>query len=261
MNKVKLHKPPLFYTVAQLKFNVIGQIGDYALRIQEYLRLHGYPDFRPITRTDLLVIDNNQLKSEVQPFKQQSWNFINSSATEGYSLEADALVFHTTLYHSFEDFLKKMLIGLNIVHEIINLAFIDRIGLRYLNAISPGENDTLTDYINNSLLGFSYLENSALIHSFTETIANIDNGTLVSRATISESGLTIPRDLYPIQLTIQDKFTTLTGKLAVIDLDCYINQRFNFDSAIVKEKLSTFHDVITSVFRGAITNHALKVWS
>jgi uncharacterized protein (TIGR04255 family) len=258
---MKLHKSPLFYTLAQVKFNTIGQIGDYALRIQEHLRLHGYPDFRPITRTDLVVMDNEQIKAETQLFKQQSWHFINSDTTEGYILFADSLTFHTTLYNSFEDFLKKMLNGLNIVHDVIGLAFIERIGLRYLNAIRPmQDNDKLTNYLNNSLLGFSRLSKGSIIHSFTETVASVNDGTLISRAAISESGLIIPRDLHPMQLKIQDEFTTLTGTLAVLDLDYYINQRINFKREIIKEKLTEFHNVITSMFHDAVTDHALKIW-
>lgn len=257
----KLHKSPLFYTLAQVKFNTIGQISDYALRIQEHLRLHGYPDFRPITRTDLLVMDNEQIKAETQFFKQQSWYFTNSEMTEGYILFSDSLTFHTTLYNSFEDFLKKMLNGLNIVHDVITLAFIERIGLRYLNAIGPiQEKDKLTDYLNASLLGFSYPNKGSLIHSFTETFTNVNDGNLISRATISESGLVIPRDLHPMQLKIRDQFTALTGRLAVLDLDYYINNRFHFERAIIKEKLTEFHDVIASTFYGAVTDHALQVW-
>ena len=83
------------------------------------------------------------------------WSFTNSERTEGYLLLSNALVFHTTAYNTFESFLERTIFGLNLVHEIVELDYVERIGLRYLNAVFPINDETIEQYLNPGLLGFS----------------------------------------------------------------------------------------------------------
>ena len=54
------------------------------------------------------------------------------------------LWFFTRLHtDTFVDFLQKAISGLRLVHEIVELAYVERIGLRYLDAVAPMEDDTL----------------------------------------------------------------------------------------------------------------------
>lgn len=168
-------------------------------------------------------------------------------------------MFHTTSYSSFEDLSQKFLNGIDLVHKTISLAFIERMGLRYLNAFTSDTNDKLSDYIANSLLGFTAVENSTLIQKYVENISQINEGTLVARAIFSSSGIVIPPDLYPLILRIQDRFERIKDETAIIDIDYYKISRFNLDNALIEEKLSEFHDIINSVFRNSITPHAIKI--
>jgi hypothetical protein len=43
----KMSLAPVFYTLAQVQFNPIAQMVDYVPRLQEHLRLNGFPDFEP----------------------------------------------------------------------------------------------------------------------------------------------------------------------------------------------------------------------
>ena len=235
-------------------------MADYALQIQESLRVNGYPDYRQMNFTEVLIKNDEQPQPEAQTLKRTSWNFINSAGTEGYILQPDSLVFHTTLYDTFKDFLKKMSIGLEFVHSAVTLAYTDRIGIRYLNAISSNENDKLSDYLNESLLGFSTSSKGVLKHSFIEAVTEINAGTLVTRALMIENGIALPPDLFPLQLHLQPKFASLKSKTAVLDIDYYMTQRLEFDIKLINEKLLTFHDVVTEVFQELMTSHAKKTW-
>ncbi len=119
-------------------------------------------------------------RSTIQPQKHVRWSFTNTQRTEGYLLLSNALVFHTTKCDTFTDFLEKTAFGLRLIHETVELAYVEKIGLRYLDAIVPAENDTLQQYLNPSLMGFSANPKGRLGHSYTETVTGIAGGNLRS---------------------------------------------------------------------------------
>lgn len=256
----KMNFAPMFYTLAQIKFNPIEQMANYVPQLQDALRRSGYPDFRSETQ---LALDVRRLDKEQPEVKSQQnirWSFSNSQRTEGYLLLSNALVFHTTLYDSFDEFSEKLISGLNLIHELIRLAYIERIGLRYLNAIVPENDKELGKYLNPALLGFSAIINGSLKHNFTEIMTNVDNGTLVARAVIIEGGLAVPPDLSPLLLEIQPKFSMHTGRTGTLDVDYFVETRFDFDVQPVKSQLLKSHDVLVDTFRAAISDYAWEVW-
>jgi uncharacterized protein (TIGR04255 family) len=141
---------------------------------------------------------------------------------------------------------------MEIVHEIISLSYIERIGLRYLNAIPPRKNEKLTDYIESSLLGFSSLIGGNLKHNFIEGVTEIDNGTLVARTIIMDNGLALAPELSPIQLDIHQKFSSPEEKTATLDIDYFKNNRFDFDSNKIEGEIRGSHKIISNTFNSLI---------
>lgn len=258
----KLRNAPVFYTLLQFKFNTITQMSEYVPRLQETLRRHGYPDFRQENKISINIRRPEDPQPEIQDTKFRRWLFTNSKSTEGYILLPDALVFHTTRYESFESFSRKALEGLSLVHKEIDLAYIDRIGLRYLDSISPRAEEGIEDYLAPSLLGAIGLfgEDISLNHAFSETSLNIDGGTLVSRSVITDGGLAIPPDLSPIILNIDEKFSSLSGRNAVLDIDYFISERFEVSQSDMMRQLVSSHNIVKDAFRGSVSRHALKSW-
>lgn len=257
---VKLEQAPVFYTLAQVKFNPIAQIKEDVPKLQDMLRRKGYPDFREEVLT---AIDVRRLEKEQPDIKSQQnlrWSFSNFDRTEGYLLTSDALVFHTTSYNSHADFLEKLIHGLDLVHEVLSLDYVERIGLRYLNAVIPKSEKTLADYLSPTLLGFSSIIQGSLKHNFSEVMADTSNGTLVARAIIINDGLALPPDLSPMPLVMHPKFSTLSGKIATLDIDHFSNNRFSFDTQLIKTNLLSLHDTIDATFNASVTEYAFECW-
>lgn len=253
---------PVFYTLAQVQFNPIAQMSDYVSLVQERLRKEGFPDFRVEDQFELTIRRMDKPQPDFQPQKHMRWSFMNAQCTEGYLLLSNALVFHTTAYNTFTDFLDKTICGLELVHEIVELAYVERIGLRYLDAIAPMRNgDTLQQYLNPSLHGFSVDLEGHLKHSFTETVTGINDGSLVARVVITDGRLALSPDLITLQLELQPRFKEINGRNAVLDTDYYVAKRSIFEVADVKNQLSRSHDIITSAFRVSVTDHARKRWA
>lgn len=257
----KMSLAPVFYTLAQVQFNPIAQMLDYVAPIQERLRRSGFPDFRVENQFELTIRRMDESQPDVQPQHHMRWSFMNTQRTEGYLLLSDALVFHTTAYNTFADFLQKTISGLSLVHDIVELAYVERIGLRYLDAIAPMPNDTLQQYLNPSLLGFSADLEGRLKHSFTETVTSINDGNLVARTVITDGTLALSPDLITLQLEIQPRFKEINGRNAVLDTDYYVVKRDDFEITEVEDQLSKSHEIITNAFRVSVTDHARNKWA
>lgn len=254
---------PVFYTLAQIQFNPISQMSDYVARLQERLRRSGFPDFRTEHQFDLGIRRLEELQAEVQTQQQIRWSFTNVDCTEGYLLLKNAIVFHTTNYDVFEDFLKKTITGLELVHEIIELNYTERIGLRYLDAVVPTDNDVLPDYLNPSLMGLTNDLQGNLGHSFTETVTGMEGGTLVARAVITEGGLALPPDLFQVHtpLKLQPRFDSIDSRHAVLDTDYFVVKRNSLDIEQIAAQLLAAHDIITNAFTASVTDYARQKWA
>lgn len=257
----KLNLAPVFYTLSQVRFNPIAQMSEYVPRIQDHLRRRGFPDFRPEVQVELAIRRPDEPQPDIQPQQRMRWSFTNTQRTEGYLLLSDVLIFHTTEYDSFKDFSDKIISGLALVHELVELAYVERIGLRYLNAIVPLAGDTLEHYLNPSLMGLSVTFGDGLRHSFTETVTQIDNGTLVARSVISDGGLALPPDLFPLQLELQSRFASITNRNAVLDIDYFITKRSNLILKQVETQLLASHNIVETAFKVSVTGDALKRWT
>ena len=251
---------PVFYTLAQVQFNPIVQMSDYVARLQERLRRGGFPDFQAENQFELTIRRLDEAQPNFQPTQHVRWSFTNTQRTEGYLLLSNALVFHTTTYDTFADFIQKTIFGLNLVHEIVELAYVERIGLRYLDAIVPLENDTLQQYLNPSLLGFSANLEGRLNHSFTETVTSIEDGNLVARAVITDGALALSPDLITLQLELQSQFKEIKGRNAVLDTDYFVVKRNSFNLKEIEDQLLKAHDIITNAFKVSVTDYAREKW-
>jgi uncharacterized protein (TIGR04255 family) len=252
---------PVFYTLAQVQFNPITQMSDYVSRLQEHLRRNGFPDFRADSQIEFAIRRLEESQPEMQQQQHVRWSFTNSDRTEGYQLSSNALVFHTTTYDTFKDFLQKTIAGVELVHNVVELAYTERIGLRYLDAIVPIGDDRLHQYLNSSLLGLSDSVDGRLSHSFTETVTVIEPGTLVTRAVITDNGLSLPPDLFPLQLELANRFKEVNSRHAVLDTDYFVAQRTKFDITEIKNQMSMAHDVLTKAFDSSVTDYSKQKWA
>ncbi|MCU7885460.1 MAG: TIGR04255 family protein [Candidatus Thiodiazotropha sp. (ex Lucinoma annulata)] len=251
---------PVFYTLAQVKFNPIAQMEVYIPKLQDELRRNGYPDFKPETKIEVTIRKPDSSEPDVRPQQMFRWSFTNPNRTEGYLLHKDAIIYHSTEYEIFDDFLNKALKGLKLAHKVIELAYVERIGLRYLDAVVPIPGESIDAYLNPNLLGLSPDIENGLAHTFSETAVNIDGGLLVSRSVIAENGLAMPPDLFPMQLTMPQHLTNVSGRTAVLDNDYFVEKRIDFNLDHVEAQLRSSHDIVSATFRKVITDHAKTTW-
>jgi uncharacterized protein (TIGR04255 family) len=259
----KWKNPPVFYTVAQLKFNPVAQIEKYVPEIQDRLRLRGFPDFRKESALHCLVdVASSEVKSETS----SRWNFSNSDKTQGYLLYPDAIAYHATSYEDFEQFAQQVIAGLKDVHAVAKLAYLERTGLRYLDAITPDEGQHIEAFLATGFGGTTASIEGKLKHRQVESVFDTPNGVLISRVFMVDGGLPLPPDIHPLPLSLPKRFRGRRGINATLDNDCFALKRTplhcpELDEDSILDQLRKLKNSLNEAFYSQITDYAKEVWN
>jgi uncharacterized protein (TIGR04255 family) len=263
----KLKAAPVFFTIMQVKFNPILSLLEYIPQLQERLRKAGFPDMQQgfVATINLgsnaasAAAEGNSPSIPVQ--HNVRYLFGNMNRTASFVVDPSAISFQVTEYEVFEIFVAEFMKGLQAVHETIGLSYTDRLGLRYLDAVLPKQEEALKDYLTGSILGLAEKVEGTELYSFSETVMKMGDVSVRSRATIQTAPLAFPPDLLGLGLTVHSRFQNLSGRHAVIDTDGWMESREPMDLERIKRQFEAIHDGITSTFKASITSHALKVWA
>ncbi len=260
----KLSNAPVYYTVAQVQFNPILNLDAYIPAIQPKMRERRFPDFKQDVVQRLVLpfgaVEPGQLAAPtVAP--QSRYQFGDVSGSARFVLETNALSFQTTDYETFEAFSETLLAGLGVMHDALHLDFIERIGLRYLDAVQPSEKGALRDFLVQEVLGLSLRADVQLQHSVSETVVATPAGQLVSRVLIRHGQVGLPLELTALAPKIAPRFTQRDGLHAIIDTDASTTQREAFDLTSVEAQLTALHNEIDKCFKAIVTEHALAAWA
>jgi uncharacterized protein (TIGR04255 family) len=261
----KMKAAPVYFTLAQVRFNPILSLEVYAPQIQERLRKEGFPDAQKgfLATFNLNVnLTPSSEGSHPQPPMAQTTRFLfgNMERMSGFILDQGALSFQTTEYAVFETFLADFVKGLQAVNEAVSLSYTDRIGLRYLDAVFPKSGESVRDYLSGSILGLTEKIDDTIVHSFSETLVKRENVNVRSRVIIQDGEVGFPPDLQPLTLSLAERFRPLRGRHAIIDTDGWSESRDAFSVDHIREQLGLIHAGIEKTFRASVTESALKAW-
>jgi uncharacterized protein (TIGR04255 family) len=258
-----LKSPPVYFTVAQVQFNPILKLPEFLATIQDGFRNLGFQDFSPQKVLALRLTVQNGQPMPSPPTLIDRFSFRNAETTKSFLLDADKLIFQSTDYGQFEAFSDQLLKGLGLLHDVVRLDFTERVGLRYLDRVTPRETDRLEDYLVPEVLGVSKrLTGLAgrVLRSFSETLHETSGIKLLSRVIIQEGGLAFPPDLLGNNMAINKRFQDYTGWHAILDNDGFVECREPYSLDTLRQHLDNIHGVIGAAFRATATPHAFTVW-
>lgn len=255
-----LKNPPVYFTVAQVRFNTLLKLVDYLPSIQEGLRKAGFPAFSTHSSVAIqIAIQDGQ--PVPQPVAREQYIFANAAQTHSFVLSTDSLTFQSTNYGTYELFSSAFIKGVGLVHDVVTLDFTDRVGLRYLDHVFPRAGDDLSLYLAPEVRGLSAHLGGTPIHSYAEAFNHLGEVQLRARVVIQGGGLAFPPDLLPQGMAVQPRFAQAEGVHAILDTDGFIEGRQLFAIDTVDQQLQAIHRVIGSAFGATVTKHAIAVWS
>lgn len=258
-----LKNPPVYLTLAQVRFNPILKLVDFLPNIQEKLRHMGYPDFEP-QRSVSIQIQVQQGKA-TQPVPQQvvqeQYLFGDAELTHLFVLNSNSLTLQSTNYGHFESFSKRFLDVLSIFHEVAEIAYTDRIGLRYLDRVMPQAGESIDQYLVTLVQGLKSKLGGNFVYSYSEAMNEISGIKLVSRVAIQDGPLAFPPDIQPGRMMVAKKFLDYVGPNAILDNDGFIEGREAFSLEKAYSYLDAIHKVIGDAFRSTVTPYAFEAWN
>jgi len=261
----KLSKAPVYYTVTQVQFNPILNLNAFLPVLQAQMREIGFPDFNSQIYQNL-IFPFFQAEGGQAPApsiaSQVRYLFGDMDARTQFVLENNALSLQSTAYDTFESFRQLLQRGIQIVDATIHLAFVERIGLRYLDAVFPvKEGDRLAAYLVPEVQGLSGKVEGTLSHSASETHTQTPSGQLVSRVIIRDGRIGFPDNfsIHPPQPDL--RFTQFEGRHAILDTDAFYMHREPFSASTICSRMDALHEIIRGSFYATVTPHALDAWT
>jgi uncharacterized protein (TIGR04255 family) len=253
-----LKNPPVYLTLAQVRFNPILKLADFLPSIQESFRQAGYPDF---DRQHIISIQLTAQEGQAPtPVQQERFQLGNVEKTHTFILDGQSLTLQFTNYGQFETFSACLLEGLSIVHDAVKLAFTERVGLRYLDRVMPQTGETIEQYLVEQVHGLNSRLGGCPLYAYTEAMNEIGNIKLLSRVAIQEGPLAFPPDIQPGSMRITERFTSHVGISAILDNDGFVEGREAFSTTTVAEHLDAIHKVIGTAFKTTATPYAFAAW-
>ena len=260
----KMKDAPVYFTVAQVRFNPILNMEGYLPTIQERMRATHFPDFKRETIQQLILQFGSPSDKSQAPtpsfVPQARCVFGNIDRTTEFVLEHNALALQTTAYDTSDSFFKILLDGLGIIHDVLRLDFTERVGLRYFDAVLPKSGEAISDYLTPEVLGLSLRIDGKLSHSYSETVTINISGQLISRVIIQDGRVGLPPEIMALAPRINSKFTEPEGRHAMIDTDAFCEQREVFNLETIGSKLVALHVEIRKSFKATVTQFALDTW-
>ena len=251
-------KSPLIIALAQLRMTPILSLESYIPKLQDLLRTRDYP--RLLTRK--MKTTQQDAMGTVNVVEATDWVFADKAGQYSLVVGEQSLALVTSAYTTFDDFAARMEALLQLVHEVVKISGVERLGLRYVDLIEPTAEKPLSYFLESCVLGLSLEELGKRITSFSQTVIETSpNRKLVVRSSERPGGLIIPPDLLSLQLKLR-KPNTLEQPFGVLDLDHYAEypEPEDYDTACVIENLGELHDVVDQAFRKATTKEAKLDW-
>lgn len=260
----QMKNAPVYFTIGQIRFNPILSLSTYIPGIQENFRKHGFADFKKVVTMAFALSPGGGKDSEGQispPQQLERFVFSDIANTQNFQLEQGSLSFQSTKYEVFPAFAAELMKGLGVINEMVGgLSFVERVGLRYLDAVMPREGENLGQYLIPEALGLYGRLGGRTKHTFSETLAESSDAAVVSRVVIQDGQIGFPPDLLQGQLNIAKSFASFSGVHATLDTDAFFAERTAYNATEVEKRFDKLHDRIMEVFRTLVTDHALGVW-
>lgn len=254
-----LKNPPVYLVLTQVQFNQLMVLEDHLKAIQESFRNAGYPDFE---RHQFTFV---QLPGEEggvpQPIQQDFYQFGNQERSCTFLLNSYGLVLQSSSYDHFDAFRTSFLEGVERVHQVVKLNFIEKVGLRYLDRVMPASDETLDIYLQLAARGLPSISGAARQHAYMEALHQLGQIQLTSRVIIQADGkLTLPADIHTFNMRLEERFTAYHGPSATLDNDAFFSERESYDADKLEKRMHDLHDVIDGAFYSIVTDEAIRRW-
>ncbi len=264
----KLSRAPVFYVVAQVLHSPILKLDALIPDLQDQLRKEGYPGYRESrrmgfeVRADPKSLDGPKLNQK----EAVAHVFTSRDSTESIVVREKSISYQTVEYDSMEVFEAAVAKAIRVASSVLAPDSFTRIGLRFLDAVVPPDED-LSSYIRPEFLGLhlTLADDWEVDYNFSETALTRQGRRVKARVLSRSTELSYPVDLVETAPSIPERFKGIDGVHALIDSDAVFGGERNFaeefDVNVVVGHLRNLKSDLNEVFKAVVTDKALLDWS
>ena len=258
---LQLTHSPLILALAQVRMTPVLRMESYIPDIQDRLRKNGFPKVR---RRVVRIESQDQKGKTLQIEERSDWEFVNKGDQVALVVSENSMAMITSNYTSFDEFAGQLENCLDIVHEVVAISGVERLGLRYVDLIEPTLEKPLSHYLSPQILGLSLEGLGTRLANMSETVLETgDHQKLVLRCVERPKGVVLPPDLLPIGVKLKKELKSNVS-FGILDSDHYVEfneEPMEFGTAAVLNRLGGLHDALDQSFRKAVTPIAIeKEW-
>ncbi len=259
---IQLSKNPIALVLCQIRFSsILGMESTYLPNIQALLRVLGFKVNASGQIAQVLLTPQGP-QAQVSPHHE----FQNLDRTESVVVAPDFVTYQATRYVRFQDFLSRFITIIDQVSTVTKGLTIERIGLRYLDAIVPKSGETWQLYVQPGLRGImSPIFNAPVNEQLHQVITGTRmGGTMIVRILANPKGIPLPPDLAGTKLSLSVCGPVIDGLgAAVIDMDHFcIMSPTDYDPGAIEKRLWDLKHGILEVWKDQIvTKEALERWA
>lgn len=249
---------PLIVVLAQVRMTPVLDLESYIPKLQNSLRSRGYP--RLLTRKTKTTRQDSMGQTDLE--ESTDWVFSDKQAQFCFVVGERSLALVTSAYDSFDDFASRLEEGLGLVHEVIEVTGVERLGLRYVDLIEPSVEKPLSYFVESSVLGVSLEEFGRRLSGFTRaTFQTAEDRRLFVQTVERPAGLIIPPDLISLQLKLR-KPEFMETAFGILDFDHFSEyaQAVDYSTDEILKEFWGLHDVVDKAFRKVTTEEAKRDW-
>ena len=255
-----LQKSPLVLVLLQIAFQAVRDMASYIPKVQDRLRTQGFPVDASVEVRQLTV----QTGEPAHEARRPRWEFRNMEENTNIIVDETAVVLQTTAYTTFEEFLRTFKLAMTTTDAIVGNIIVERIGLRYIDAIIPNSGEDWRKYVNPRYHGFEN-EVSRPDRSVLAMQTVSDTGPqqrMIARLAQNREGMLLPPDLASFSPKFPESVERAeSGKLlTLLDLDHYREARQTLDVERLGNIAWELHNGLEIMFRDISTPHAMTVW-
>lgn len=265
----KLTHAPVFYVIAQVTHSPILKLDSLIPDLQDRLRKEGFPGYRALKLVSLQIQANTEVpaSTKVEHAEVTHHVFSTRDQSESFTVGPDGFALQTVEYDTIDTFIKTFAKGIRAFQDILAPDSFTRIGLRFLDVVTPPSDGELSSYIRKQFLGLQDVLDGdwQTTYTFSETLLSRGDQLTKVRVLTRSSELTWPPDLAPTAPALPERFAVIKGVHALLDSDASFTtgaetaQEFGEDAIL--ERLRGLKRDIRDSFKGVVTDKALKDWA
>lgn len=264
----KMANAPVYFALARVGYNPIQNLAKYIPEIQDEFRRVGYSRYaEEKNQTVELGIDEDGKTISPTLSEDTVWVFTNPERTSCFVASRSGLAFQTTHYLTRKPFFDSLMLGISLTSKVVNLDYIESIGIRYLDAIIPTEGQGIDSYLVAEVLGLD-LEYKKIVKA-SHSRFEVDLECMAEKAELTVnshqfmSNISLPPDLDGFELKLMSKFLLEAPcNHAVIDIHSFVESTLSINEVLIVENvLAELHSSMKRAFHTIVTASAIGEWA